>query len=169
MQVDISCKDIEQQCKMIREEIFRHLTVIENMKSSWGQTSISSIFMALSITIGAISIPIGVSSLLQGLLQDPLNLNYIITTFLISSYLIFIIIFFVFCLKVCPTVFITLKFTQRIVRLHDGWLRKYMNRYRECCKGLSNNCSKEYAIYCLDLEEELKELEELVNELTGRR
>jgi hypothetical protein len=36
MQVDISCKDIEQQCKMVREEIFRHLTVLESIESGLG-------------------------------------------------------------------------------------------------------------------------------------
>jgi len=151
--VDISCKDIEWQCKMIREEIFRHLTIIENIKNSWGQTVISSIFMAFSIIIGVI---IGVGSVLQG------PLNYAI---IISIIITFIVIFIVFYLKVSPTVYIISKFTRRIIKLHSEELIKYMDRYRECCNELSNSCSKEYAIYCLDP----KELEELVKELTSRK
>jgi hypothetical protein len=60
------------------------------------------------------------------------------------------------------------KSIRRIIELHDKGLIKYMNKYEECCNELSSNCSEEYAIYCLDLEE-LKKLEELVKELTGRK
>jgi len=147
MQVDTPCKDIEQRCKIIREEIFRHLTVLESIESGWGRTKISNAVTAITIFIALI----GIGS------QFPNPLSSLIA-------IAILIIFIVFYWKIIPMVSDIFKSTRRIIELHDKVLIKYMNRYEECCNELSNNCSKEYAIYCLDLEE-LKKLEELVKEL----
>jgi hypothetical protein len=147
MQVDTPCKDIEQRCKIIREEIFRHLIVLESIESGLGQTSISNAVAAIAIFIALIGIGSQFLNPLSSLIA-----------------VVILIVFIIFSRKILPRVSNISKSIRMIIELHDKGLIKYMNRYEECCNELSNNCSKEYAIYCLDLEE-LKKLEELVKKL----
>ncbi|NAZ13701.1 MAG: hypothetical protein GU359_06085 [Desulfurococcales archaeon] len=136
------CDEMIQYCEKIRNEIFRHLTIL----SGWRQTSTSIFFVVLTIIITLFGISISI--VYGGRNELYYIIGGIIITFL-TIYTIAKITRMAFSKK-----YILPVFASRDYKYHEKALLIYMNELEKCCLKLSNeNCDKLFIAPCLDLED----------------
>jgi len=134
------CHEMIQYCERIRNEIFRHLTIISN----WRQTSTSLFFVIIAIFIALLTI---LDTLVYRANEEFYYIAGTVIIFFLSFILIMIAIRLFLGKPVLPF------FSSRDYKYHEEAIKKHMKKLVECCSELNKNCDKNFVVPCLDLED----------------
>jgi hypothetical protein len=129
-----------RDCERIRNEIFRHLTIISN----WRQTSTSLFFVILTIFIALYAI---VTTIVSNAREE--------LYYAIGAGIILLIFYAIlkFTRIASSGRYILPNFSSREYIYHEKAIIKYMKELEKCCIELNKNCDKNFVVLCLDLED----------------
>jgi len=134
------CDEMIQYCEKIRNEIFRHLTIL----SGWRQTSTSLFFVIIAIFIALLTI---LDTLVYRANEEFYYIAGTVIIFFLSFILIMIAIRPSLGKPVLPS------FSSRDYKYHEEAIKKHMKKLVECCSELNKNCDRHFITPCLDLED----------------
>jgi hypothetical protein len=137
----------------IREEFFRHLSLIENLQLSMVQNLLSIAVNAIIVVVTLFGIVLA-RDLIKALTSPPMEFYLTIIFYVMPMLLLYNSI-------VKPTKQ-TLDIVKDLKREHVDALKEYLNKLKSCCKMLcERGCAGKMEIVCADLER----LEAIVRQL----
>lgn len=154
------CTDLVQDCMNIREELFRHLSLIENLQLSMVQNLLSIAVDALIVIVTLFSIVLASRDLIKALTLP--SMEYLPIYLAIIFYVGLIL--WLYNSTVKPTKQ-TLDIIKNLKREHIDALKEYLNKLRSCCKMLrEQGYAGKMEIVCADL----GRLEAIVRQLESK-
>ena len=158
------CTELVEDCRSIREELFRHLSYVENLELNIVQNLLSLIVNAVTIILITLSIALSLN-----VFSNIPNVPALqaITNILIYVALLAVLVWF-YCRHIGPTRSLLNSRVEVIrgLRLeHIDALKEYLNKLKSCCALLcEQECASRVKSVCADLER----LEGIVRHLESR-
>jgi len=160
------CENLKQYCNSVRNEVFRHLTSIENIGGSTVQQIITAFLTVISLIVAII----GTVGTYRAILPEGVDAHIAIGVFF--TILIAWIFFLVFVYYLLNKLY--QKRVQKAVELVDNIIKFRKEAFKEYVEKLSDCCSRLYYNECredinmITVCSDLEKLRKLANELERR-
>ena len=162
------CTKLVEDCRNIREELFRHLSHVENLELNIAQNLLSLIVNAVTIVLTSFGIALSSLSL-SNIFSNIPNVPALQA---IANILIYVALLAVLVWFYCRHIGLTMSLLNSRVEVirglrleHIDALKEYLNKLKSCCEMLcEQECASRVKSICTDLER----LEGIVRHLESR-
>jgi len=144
-----SCRDLVQRCEKVKEEVYRHLSAIENVRSGVFQT----LYTIVAIAVGTIfAVIAGIASILLLPLQDDYSIIYMRYILMVLIFAVVFAMSYGFIILINREMRKIRALIKKSSNLHYNSFVHYLNVLRNrCCSELRSACPSEEPLYCYDL------------------
>jgi len=158
------CAKLVEDCRNIREELFRHLSYVENLELNIVQNLLSLIVGTVTIILTILGIALSLSNVFSNIPKVYLDLTQNVPALQAIANILVILIYvalsagliWFYRRRIGPTISLLssrIEVIRSLRREHINALKKYLNKLKSCCTLLcEQECASSVKSVCADLE-----------------